>query len=686
MSDIRNTHLEKIIATIFPMKRTMLDSKKKKVIIGDGKYANKCSFLETDKEYYINLLKYTFIIDGTEFVDKNLKCYSNYNRLIAVDNALKYLKENDIVIKCNLYCDSERTLLAGYIFKIFEELLSEMFSFGKNFDAKKYEKKFNEIFKRYRREIITKGIITVIYENANWSDVEVYKESDSAEDCLLIDNGFDWRGYNDIRYINTGLKLQIKSALNSRSCSIIEVQYDKIYNLQDKIISVMDESICYLDFFHLDHYYYLPNKFCYCTNIESDVVVEKTILWDNVEEDTRPQVTYDQPTNEHKNKSIKFSRATEYLRKTYCIDRMQQYMNTFSIIADILDVLLRIKFKDFYSDEFNFSETSFSIGFKQLTYFLKDNRINYTKKEINAIYKYLITKWFDTLRFCLDFYNFEEMFKIYSDNENYKQSIEKSRKKIDKYKSLKVLDEAFGFYKKFYDRNCQTIQSFEKKVSVEYYESIEQLIARVFNTEYDQFKILKKSIENFKRKLNWEVPYYVRITVDYGHTEHKYVDEFQGYGHVGEKKQIKHIQDEHFEVEGPEYIKLGFGDNVAEVRYTLKAEYVKEKTKRTIPHNTIKNTDAGVMLKKNRKYHIEFEAHGNSRAPFSFIIIRRNINNKSFETIFDKSDIELSSTFKKYTFEFTYNEENDDLCYLVFGYGKLIEEYEVKNIKVSEIE
>lgn len=40
-----------------------------------------------------------------------------------------------------------------HIFKIFKELLSEMFSFGKNFDTKKYEKKFNEIFKRYRRDV-----------------------------------------------------------------------------------------------------------------------------------------------------------------------------------------------------------------------------------------------------------------------------------------------------------------------------------------------------------------------------------------------------------------------------------------------------------------------------------------------------------------------------------------------------
>lgn len=396
--------------------------------------------------------------------------------------------------------------------------------------------------------------------------------------------------------------------------------------------------------------------------------------------------TYDQPTNEHKNKSIKFSQAIEYLRKTYCIDRMQQYMNTFSIIASILDVLLRIKFKEFYSDEYNFSETSVSIGFEQLTCFFEDNMIGYTEEEIEAIYKYLITKWFDTFRSCLEFYNFEEMFNMYLDNEKYRQSIEESRKKIDRFESLKVLDEAFGFYKKFYERNCKTIESFEKIVSVEYYESIEQLIAGVSNTEYNPFEPLKQSIKNFKEKLDWEVPYYVRITVDYGHTDCKYGGEIQCYGHVGDKKQIKLNQDERFEVEGPEYIKLGFGDNVAEVRYTLKAEYVKEKTKRTIPHNTIKNTDAGVMLKKNCKYHIEFEAHGNSRAPFSFIIIRRNINNKNFETIFDNSDIELSSTFKKYTFDFTYNEENDDLCYLVFGYGNLIDEYEVKNIKVSEIE
>ena len=120
MSDIRNTHLEKIIATIFPMKRTMLDSKKKKVIIGDGKYANKCSFLETDKEYYINLLKYTFIIDGTEFVDKNLKCYRNYNRLIAVDNALEYLNViYTVIVSEHFWLDIYLKYLKNYYLKCF---------------------------------------------------------------------------------------------------------------------------------------------------------------------------------------------------------------------------------------------------------------------------------------------------------------------------------------------------------------------------------------------------------------------------------------------------------------------------------------------------------------------------------------------------------------------------------------
>ena len=56
MSDIRNEHLEKIINMIFSKKSTAINEGKKQVVIGGGRYAKKCSFLETDKEYILIFL------------------------------------------------------------------------------------------------------------------------------------------------------------------------------------------------------------------------------------------------------------------------------------------------------------------------------------------------------------------------------------------------------------------------------------------------------------------------------------------------------------------------------------------------------------------------------------------------------------------------------------------------------
>ena len=54
--------------------------------------------------------------------------------------------------------------------------------------------------------------------------------------------------------------------------------------------------------------------------------------------------------------------------------------------------------------------------------------------------------------------------------------------------------------------------------------------------------------------------------------------------------------------------------------------------------------------------------------------------------VFDKDDIELRPKFKKYSFDFTYNGETEDFCYLVYGYGNIRGGYKIQNVKVSEIE
>ena len=686
MSDKRNNDLESIIAHIFPMKCNTVYAEKKQVIIGDGKYANKCSFRETDKEYYINLFKYTFAIDGTEFIDKERNRYVGFNRLTAVDNAIKYLNKIGIIINCTLYCDSEKTLLARYIFQIFEKILSVMFSFGKNFDEEKYTKLFNETTKYYYREIVTKGIISLIYTNAGWSDVELNKKNEDGNDCLLIDNGVDWRKYYGICHVDTGLKLQIKSNMDAFFHSGITYQCDKLFNLQNKPVPIREDAFCYLDFFHLDHDYYVPNRFCYCTNLKHITTEEKFELERTIVHDTQYSLASEYVTHVPKYGSEEFEQALIYLRQTYCTNKKQQYMNTFSIIAEIISALLRINYNYFYSDNYDLSNTVFGVGFKQLIYFFEDNKIEYQKKEINAIYKYLITTWLDSYCQYLDQYNFEEMYSMYSnknEDKEYVNSIDASRRKINLYTTLNVFDGAYNSYTAFYNRNSEAIKSFESIIPVEKNESFEQIIIRKCKIEFNPFNKLKKSIKEFQEKIEWIVPYHVRITVVEG--ENMYVGEDVFKGHVGDRIPIEFPCDDKYIVEGPDFITLRFNYNIAEIKYKLKAEYISEQTNKTLLQNTMENVDGGLILKKNHKYNIEFEAYGTSNAPFSFIIIRRNMN-QSIDTVFDKNDITLSADYKKYSFQFTYNGETGDSCYLAFGYGNTMYEYGVQNIKLSEIE
>ena len=696
MSDKRNNDLESIIAHIFPMKCNTVYAEKKQVIIGAGKYANKCSFRETDKEYYINLFKYTFAIDGTEFIANGHNSNCRFNRQTAVDNAIKYLNKIGIIINCTLYCDSEKTLLARYIFQIFEKILSVMFSFGKNFDEEKYTKLFNETAKYYYREIVTKGIISLIYTNAGWSDVELNKKNEDSNDCLLIDNGADWRKYYGICHVDTGLKLQINSNMDTFFHSGITYQCDKFFYLQNKPVSIREDAFCYLDFFHLDHEYYVPNHFCYCTDLKSKIgeneyETDKTIEYDNVKEDDELYSLAKEYVYSNTERGYaEFNQAMMYLRKVYCSDRKKQYMSNFSIITNIISILLRINYREFYSDDFSFSKTAFEIGFKQLIYYFEDHRLNYTKREASIIYRYLLTQWIDTLCNHLELFNFEELFDLYCDKDKgkdreYADCIEKNRTKINCFKSLEVLSVADAHFNSFCVRNRTLIDEFNSEIVYDVYKSFEKMIAMYQHKEYSPFKKLKESIRDFQKKLDWNVPYYLRITVVDGKTERSYAEQLQGYGHVGDKKTIKLIQDEKYTIEGSDSIKLGFNKNIAEIKYILKAEYVSEQMDKTITHDKIDNVDTRVILKKNCKYRIEFEAYGTSNLPFSFIIIRRT-KNKTFETVFDKDDIELSSEYKTYSFEFTYNGENEEPCYFAFGYGNIADTYCIRYLNVSEIE
>jgi len=271
MEDNRKKDLEKIIKCVFTNKQTMIDKRKNQVIIGGSKRADKCSFLETDKEYYINLFKHTFLKEETIFVDKKLNNYKDFDRRTAVDNAITYLESIGIAITCSLYCESEKKLLARFIYQIFEEILLVMFSFGKDFNEKEYNKKLEKVKKRYHRKIVSNGIISSIYSNAKWSDVELYKENDNCNECLLIDIGSDWKRMFCIPHVKTGVNIFINSDANTVSNINVGISYErtKLNILNNKPIIESASEVCHLDFFHLDNEYYVPSRFCYCTNVNS---------------------------------------------------------------------------------------------------------------------------------------------------------------------------------------------------------------------------------------------------------------------------------------------------------------------------------------------------------------------------------------------------------------------------------
>ena len=550
------------------------------------------------------------------------------------------------------------------------------------FNEIEYIKNLEEVKKRYHRKIVSKGIISLIYQGAKWSEVESYKENDDCNECLLIDIGTNYKSLFFIPHVKMGVNIYIHSDnIVSNTCTGISHEYANFHILNNKPVIERDSKACYLDFFHLDNEYYVPSRFCYCTNMtltQTDIYTKEELtkefqeIIDIGKEYTDPSLQRE--TMERKN-------AIDYLKKKYCSDKKKQYVKTLSVISEIISSLLRINYSKFYSEKYKFANTVFNIGFEQLTYFMEDNNINYSKEEVSIIYKYLITEWIKLIPGYLKSFNFEEMFNYYNKNEDidYAINIDKYRDNISKFKSLDVLDDAYNSYTIFLNKNEDLIKTFISKFIIEN-EIPRSSLDDIFDSiGGDRFIQLKESIKDYQKILDWNVPYYLRIIVVDGKTEHRFADKLQGYGHVGDKKTVNLIQDEKYSVEGSDSITLGLNENIVEIKYILKAEYVQEQSDEIDLNNT------EVVLKKAHNYIIAFEALGISTAPFSVIIIRRAKNN-SFEPVFEKNDIELSPDFKSYSYEFTYNGESEERCYLAFGYGNIIGGYNIRHLHVSEIE
>lgn len=523
-----------------------------------------------------------------------------------------------------------------------------MFSFGKSVNEQEYGQKIKRVFDRYNRKIVSKGIISLIYDGAMWSDVESYGEKEECHECLLIYSGMNWRQNFGIRCIDTRLKLNIRTSntnYEENNYYALNGSYECVNSstLNNKSVPIIEGNFYYLDFFHLDNEYYLPSRFCYFTdvNCNSEDIhskKDKITVGDNKRTIELPYVDHYQKRGDKE-----YLKAKTYLEKNYCSNIKQQYMKKIEISKTIISSLLKIEYKEFFSDRYKLSDTVFYTGLKQLTYFFEEHKISYESKDVIIIYKHLIVQWVKS--FCDDLkrFNIEEMYKYYDKKESveYADYIDRNRRYISEYKNLDVLDLANDEYKRFCDDNKKLIDDFNKKIK--YKEDVvpslfSELVSKSSNTP---FRDLKESLKDFIKRLNWRVPYYYKMTVSDGKNGYTYFDKLLGYGQVGDEVLINIEKDEHYNYEGPFRIKLVFSNNVAKIKAVLKPEYITEQPGELNHQNTSQNLNPIVTLRKDHKYHIEFEACGISNLPFSFIIIRRAANN-SFEIIFEKNNIELS--------------------------------------------
>ncbi len=563
--DIRNGHLGDMIASIFPSKAVGVDIDKRLVIIGKGKYANKCSFLKTDEADYSALIRLTFTEAKTEFVDSNGKEYKGYCRQVAVDHAVEYLMKKGIDLNYTFYSDTEKALFSKLIGHLLERHIHLMCSFGKNFDEDEYNSELKKMRVRHRKEIITKGIIRMIYSSARYSAVEQYKEG-TGDYCLLIDNGDDWHIHYNVRYIDTTIKLHLVSEQGTDSRRLENVELVRASMIKNRPVSLVSAQDCRLDFWNLNTDFYVPRIFCFYTSLAGMITAEDE-SHGICKSDMAEKIGTEYGNSESEIKEMSYRNAYKYLLEKYCSDVKLQYMKKLKAISSIVDSFLKCNYNRFFSDT---KTEGLGKGLDQFRLFMEENGIGFSKEDTIVIYKYLLTLWLDKLCSSLELYDFEEMFKLYSESKEYKDSIDDSRKCILKHTTLKILDDAHTSYISFYQKHRELLSEFEKKIRVEADISVGRMVAEQAGDVYSPFKNLKAAIEDFQHRLEWNVPYYVQYTIIEGDKRNEMAKKYIGYGHVGDKVAINIRRDEKYEVISDEPFILKWNDNVFCVTYKLK--------------------------------------------------------------------------------------------------------------------
>ncbi|PWJ12263.1 hypothetical protein [Ruminococcus flavefaciens] len=608
--DIRQTCLRELVNDIFGVLSVSIEKSdiNTEIVLGRKKDFTDCSFKVTYRVRYEDLFNLTFTHKQCKFkyVGKQKKGYT-FNRDIAVNNAVAFFKKKGVDIDYIFHSQAEQYLFSKLLYKYISMLIGVLFE---DFDClgsarnNLFKKKYDEVFRKIRKEVKSNDIIDLIYNVANISDIEqVIDERYDITECkiaYLIDTSNFQDGFS-------GLKNEVICNMKDYDSAIASnivmnkagMKYQIFPFKKNSRFSVeKDTHILSLRIWeNICREIYCPRYFWYIT--------KNTGYDSNSEEET---YLYDYRFNRSKAEIL--GAAIRALEKKYFYDKRARYLQWMNSLNAVLERVYTENYDLYFS--IDKAQKSKKDRYNNLKSFLKDNTIDGLDPKI--IYIYLVSVAIDNLCEKLNFFNHEEMKKYISkDDKAYKQHCKYLKEICDS----KNLETAINKYTAFYNDNKSVIYAFAQKVEISKISCDETLLS----TEYNPYLFLKNSLQR----------YY---------------------------KCLCNTQQEPF-------IYFDIGSSSIE---------------------SSDDNNKGILYFENGKnYRIEFEACGCSDDPFSFIIINKKTDG-TLVSVFDKSDIILTSDMQKYTFEFCYNGSDDDMCFLTFGYGTFLRGFKLQNFSIFEIQ
>lgn len=488
--DIRQTCLRELVNDIFGVLSVSIEKSdiNTEIVLGRKKDFTDCSFKVTYRVRYEDLFNLTFTHKQCKFkyVGKQKKGYT-FNRDIAVNNAVAFFKKKGVDIDYIFHSQAEQYLFSKLLYKYISMLIGVLFE---DFDClgsarnNLVKKRYDEVFRKIRKEVKSNDIIDLIYNVANISDIEqVIDERYDRTECniaYLVDT-FSYQSSN-LR-INDAVICNVKDYDISSVSNIVMNKAGMRYQMfpfkKNIPLSIGKDThtVSLRIWQNIDREKFFPRYFWYIT--------KNTGYDSNSEEETS---LYDYRLNRSKAEIL--GAAIRALNNNYLYDKKMMYIQWMNSLNAVLERVYTENYDSYFS--IDKAQKSKKDRYNNLKSFLKGNTIDELDPKI--IHIYLVSVAIDNLCEKLNIFNHEEMKKYISkDDKAYKQHCKYLKEICD----TKNLESAINKYTAFYNDNKGVIYAFAQKVEISKISCDEALLS----TEYNPYLFLKNSLQRYYKCL-----------------------------------------------------------------------------------------------------------------------------------------------------------------------------------------